>query len=56
MVLRVIGSSAYSTNAITVGVAPRPTTGISRPSSANDGMVRMVLANAVATAEPIGLR
>ena len=31
-------------------------TGISRPSSANDGMVRMALVSAVATADPAGLR
>src|SRR5690606_15087217 len=56
MVFRVIGNNAYKTNAITVGVAPNPTTGISNPSNANDGMVKTVLANAVATAEPTGLR
>lgn len=56
MVLRTIGSSAYSTSAVTVGATPRPSTGISNPSSAKDGMVRIALVSAVAMVEPSRLR
>lgn len=40
--LRTIGSSPYSVSAMTVGATPRPTSGISRPIRASEGMVSTV--------------
>ncbi len=56
MVFRMIGSSEYSTSAATLGTTPRPNSGISSPSSAKDGMVRMTLEVAVARLAASALR
>ena len=56
IVFLMIGSNAYSTSAVTVGATPKPRMGINRPNRANEGIVRIVLASAVAIDEPAGDR
>ncbi len=56
MVLRMMGSSAYTTIAVTLGATPRPSGGISRPSRASDGIVNSTPAMVVARAEGLGRR
>ena len=56
MVLRVIGSSAYSTSAISTFVRPSPNGPMKMPSSASDGMVRNTAVVVVASDASTGRR
>lgn len=56
MELRTTGSSPYSVSVITVGGTPSPTSGISRPIAARDGMVRIAAVEVMASEPPQLLR
>ena len=56
MVLRMMGSSEYSTSAVILGMTPSPTSGMSRPNSANEGTVNTALEMDVARLDAMSLR